>query len=380
MSLPFFYSFLFSFPSCCLLLFSFLFLFPFCAHILYSRLVPRPGVSLCLVAQDVFKNFLFPFLFAFLVVLFTFLLVFFRVWQKMPIFAHAKAINHIFFGMKKYILDLIVRQSQQPRPGYVLLRLTDPSHPLPAMLPGQFVEVRVDGSPSTFLRRPISINLVDKSSNELWLLVHAIGAGTRALANLKEGDSLNVVLPLGNGFTLPAAADGEGAGASLRASAVGTSAVLASPRRYLLVGGGVGTAPLLYLGQELVARGWQPVFLLGGRSAGDLLQLDDFRALGEVHVTTEDGTLGEQGFVTQHSLWLRADADGFARVCTCGPKPMMVAVARLAREKGIPCEASLENLMACGLGACLCCVEDTVDGHVCVCKEGPVFNIEKLKW
>ena len=257
--------------------------------------------------------------------------------------------------MKKYILDLVARRITAPRPGYVLMQLTDPEQALPEMLPGQFVEVRVDGSPSTFLRRPISINLVDRAANELWLLVHAVGAGTRALAQLKEGAVVNVVLPLGNGFTMPASPS----------------------ERVLLVGGGVGTAPLLYMGQELEARGCRPVFLLGARSASDLLQLELFRRMGDVYVTTEDGSMGERGFVTQHSLWQEAD---FTRICTCGPKPMMMAVARLAREKGIPCEASLENLMACGLGACLCCVEDTTDGNVCVCKEGPVFNIEKLKW
>jgi len=275
--------------------------------------------------------------------------------------------------MKKYILDLVVRQCVEPRPGYVLLRLTDPEQPLPEMLPGQFVEIRVDYSPTTFLRRPISINLVDRSTNELWLLVHVVGAGTRALACLKQGERLNVVLPLGNGFTLPGQSDVE--------SNSGSSADAA---RYLLVGGGVGTAPLLYLGQELAARGFRPTFLLGGRSAGDLLQLEDFSAFGDVFVTTEDGSMGEQGFVTQHSLWSEASATEirplFDRIYTCGPKPMMVAVARLAREHGIACEASLENLMACGLGACLCCVEDTTEGHVCVCSEGPVFNIEKLKW
>ncbi|MBQ8936142.1 MAG: dihydroorotate dehydrogenase electron transfer subunit [Bacteroidaceae bacterium] len=262
--------------------------------------------------------------------------------------------------MKKYILDLVLRRSTQPRPGYVLLQLTNPEKPLPEMLPGQFVEVRVDGSPSTFLRRPISINLVNRQHNELWLLVHAVGAGTRALAALSEGAVLNVVLPLGRGFTLPEDSSREKREA-----------------RYLLVGGGVGTAPLLYLGQELVARGCKPTFLLGARSADDLLQVDDFRRFGEVFLTTEDGSAGERGFVTQHSFWKAA---AFTRICTCGPKPMMVAVARLAREKGIPCEASLENMMACGLGACLCCVEDTVDGNVCVCKEGPVFSTDKLKW
>ncbi len=260
--------------------------------------------------------------------------------------------------MKKYILDLVVRHITQPRPGYVLLQLTDPERPLPAMLPGQFVEVRVDGSPTTFLRRPISINFVDREANELWLLVHAVGDGTRALAQLQEGAVVNIVAPLGNGFTLPTT----------------------TSERYLLVGGGVGTAPLLYMGQELLSRGCRPVFLLGARSAQDLLQLELFRAIGDVYVTTEDGSEGERGFVTQHSLWADVDATQQWRICTCGPKPMMVAVSRLAREKGLPCEASLENLMACGLGACLCCVEDTTEGHVCVCKEGPVFNVEKLKW
>ncbi len=278
--------------------------------------------------------------------------------------------------MKKYVLDLLLKHISQPRPGYVVLQLTNPSDVLPEMLPGQFVEVRVDGSPSTFLRRPISINLVDREANELWLLVHAVGEGTRALARLEAGATVNVVLPLGRGFTMPE-------DSLLQNCAAQSSSVLAAQSsagrgaRYLLVGGGVGTAPLLYLGQELAARGCQPTFLLGGRSVNDLLQLDHFRRFGEVCLTTEDGSAGERGFVTQHSLWQQASFD---RICTCGPKPMMMAVARLAREKGIPCEASLENLMACGLGACLCCVEDTTEGNVCVCKEGPVFSTNKLKW
>ena len=270
--------------------------------------------------------------------------------------------------MKKYMLDLLLRRTTQPRPGYVLMQLTNPGGPLPEMQPGQFVEVRVDGSPQTFLRRPISINLVDRQANELWLLVHAVGEGTRALAALTEGAVVNVILPLGRGFTMPDAA-------SLPEEASREN----REERYLLVGGGVGTAPLLYMGQELVALGCKPAFLLGAHSADDLLQLDHFRSLGEVSLTTEDGSAGEHGFVTQHSIWQQA-SNVFTRICTCGPKPMMVAVARLARELGIPCEASLENLMACGLGACLCCVEDTTDGNLCVCKEGPVFQTDKLKW
>ena len=109
----------------------------------------------------------------------------------------------------------------------------------------------------------------------------------------------------------------------------------------------------------------------------DLLRLVDYQQLGETFVTTEDGFLGEKGFVTMHSIWKQ---QSFDKIYVCGPKPMMKAVAKLAAEKDVWCEVSLENLMACGLGACLCCVEDTVDGHVCVCKEGPVFNTRRLKW
>ena len=268
--------------------------------------------------------------------------------------------------MKKYILDLVVRSATQPRPGYVLLQLTNPSEPLPEMQPGQFVEVRIDDAPGVFLRRPISINLVDREANELWLLVHVVGAGTRALAQIREGAVVNVVLPLGNGFSLPEspkAGSGDG--------------IAGRQPRPLLIGGGIGTAPLLYLGQRMVECGIQPVFLLGARTVDDLMQLEDFRRLGTVYITTEDGGAGERGFVTQHSVWQQAT---FTSIHTCGPKPMMMAIARLAREKGIPCEVSLENMMACGLGACLCCVEDTKDGNVCVCTEGPVFDIEKLKW
>ncbi|MBQ9285011.1 MAG: dihydroorotate dehydrogenase electron transfer subunit [Bacteroidaceae bacterium] len=266
--------------------------------------------------------------------------------------------------MKKYVLDLKLLGVEQLREGYGLLRLTDAKAPLPEMSAGQFVEVRVDASAQTFLRRPISINRVDREHNELWLLVHAVGPGTRRLCELAPGSVVNVVLPLGQGFTLPKAAEARGADAPFS----------------LLVGGGVGTAPLLCLGEELVALGHKPLFLLGGRSSSDLMQLDLFRELGEVLLTTEDGTAGERGFVTQHSVWASPSMRNCRFVYTCGPKPMMMAVARLCREQGMECEASLENMMACGLGACLCCVEDTVDGHVCVCKEGPVFDTRRLKW
>ncbi len=257
--------------------------------------------------------------------------------------------------MKKYIIDFRVVANERLHDNYSLLKLTPADGAkLPEILPGQFVEVRVDGSPQTFLRRPISVNYVDYATNELWLLVREAGAGTRVLCTLPVDALLNIVLPLGNSFSLPASADS----------------------RLLLIGGGVGVAPMLYWGKYLKEQGYTPEFLFGFRAAKDILQYEQFCQLGKVYISTEDGSLGEKGFVTQHSVL----EDSFERLYVCGPKPMMQAVARYANERNVACEVSLENKMACGVGACLCCVEDTAEGHVCVCKEGPVFNIKKLKW
>ena len=256
--------------------------------------------------------------------------------------------------MKKYVKELTVAAVDFPGERYVLLKLTDDAA-LPEMRPGQFVNVRVDGSAATFLRRPISINYVDRARNELWLLVQMVGEGTRQLGRLGVGDRLDVLFPLGNGF----------------------SGVRTAGERVLLVGGGVGVAPLLYYGEWLRARGAVPTFLLGARSAADLMELDEFGRRGGVCVTTEDGSAGERGFVTQHSV---LQATRFDRIAVCGPKPMMVAVAKYAAASLTPCEVSLENMMACGLGACLCCVERTVRGNVCVCTEGPVFDTRDLTW
>lgn len=254
----------------------------------------------------------------------------------------------------KYLKDLTVKAVEHPHERYVLLKLTDQEQ-LPEMVPGQFVEVKVEGSERTFLRRPISINFVDKEKNELWLLIQTVGDGTRKLATLKEGDKLNLLFPLGNGF----------------------SDVEKNGEEVLLIGGGVGVAPLLEYGKWLNERGAKPSFLLGARSKSDLLEQNLFRQFGEVFITTEDGSEGEKGFVTQHSVLAKRKFD---RISVCGPKPMMVAVAKFAKKNDVKCEVSLENMMACGLGACLCCVEKTVKGNVCVCKEGPVFDVNLLSW
>ena len=253
----------------------------------------------------------------------------------------------------KQLKDLKITSVEYLHPRFVLIKLKS-DEALPEIKPGQFVEVKVEGSASTFLRRPISINYVDKENSEIWLLVQLVGDGTRAMARLNEGDFLNVLFPLGNGFSVPKKGE-----------------------KVLLVGGGVGVAPLLEYGKALKEVGAKPVFLLGARTKTDLMQLDLFGKYGDVYITTEDGTEGEKGFVTQHSVLTK---ESFDRISTCGPKPMMVAIAKFAKANSISCEVSLENMMACGLGACLCCVEKTVKGNVCVCKEGPVFNINDLTW
>lgn len=257
--------------------------------------------------------------------------------------------------MKKYILDLKVVENKRIHELYTFLILTPSDNAsLPEMLPGQFVQVAVDGSKTTFLRRPISINNVDRVNNHLWLLVRNAGEGTRALMALKTDDNLNVVLPLGNSFSMPENSDD----------------------KILLAGGGVGVAPMLYWGAQLKEKGYNPQFLIGARAAKDVLQLDEFEKIGKVFVSTEDGSMGEKGLVTTNSI-LSTDIN---KIYCCGPAPMMKAIAKVAKDKSIDCEVSLENMMACGLGACLCCVENTVKGNVCVCTEGPVFNINELTW
>lgn len=254
----------------------------------------------------------------------------------------------------KIITDMTLTAIEPLGASYGLLKLRA-DRPFPPVAPGQFAQVRVDRSKTTFLRRPISICTADEARGEVELLVRRAGAGTDALLHSRIGECINLMLPLGRGFTIPAA----GADA-----------------RLLLVGGGVGVAPMMALGLELKRRGFEPEFLLGARTESDLLLLDRFRALGPVHITTDDGSAGTRGVVTAHKRM----HEGADMVYCCGPKPMMVAVAHAASRLCAPCEVSLENMMACGLGACLCCVEKTVRGNVCVCTEGPVFNINQLTW
>jgi dihydroorotate dehydrogenase electron transfer subunit len=117
--------------------------------------------------------------------------------------------------------------------------------------------------------------------------------------------------------------------------------------------------------------------LLGFRSSKRIIEYDKYAELGPVYLTTEDGSRGEKGYITGHTV---LSNNRYDRIYCCGPEPMMKAVARYSLENDTECEVSLENLMACGIGVCLCCVTDTIRGHVCTCIDGPVFNVKELKW
>jgi len=254
--------------------------------------------------------------------------------------------------MTKCILDFRVRKNIHLTTEHSLLILSI-DQPLPEILPGQFAQVRIDNSP-VFLRRPFSIHYVDKKKNELWLLIQVVGEGSRKLYNIQKNEILNLILPLGNSFSLPKN----------------------QKDKILVIGGGTGIAPLLFLGDYLYKNGFSPDFLFGARNKNYLIPFKKFETYGNVFITTEDGSMGEKGLVTHHSIL----KNYFDMIYCCGPTPMMKAVASYAEKNNISCEVSLENTMACGFGVCLCCVTDTTEGRVCVCTEGPVFNITKLKW
>jgi dihydroorotate dehydrogenase electron transfer subunit len=257
--------------------------------------------------------------------------------------------------MRKSIQNLKVIENQRLNDDHHLLVL-HAKELIEYIIPGQFANIQVDHAQSVFLRRPFSIHAVDYQKNTISILIKEIGEGTRTLSDIPIDSLLSVVFPLGNGFTLPN-----------------------SIEKVLLVGGGCGIAPLLYLAQTLNKDLNEVDLLLGAKTKIDLVELDQYAAFGKVFTTTEDGSYGEKGFVTDHSIF-SAKLNQYKRVYCCGPEPMMKSVAAKAKLKSIFCEVSLENTMACGFGVCLCCVTDTTMGHKCVCTDGPVFNINQLKW
>ena len=256
---------------------------------------------------------------------------------------------------EKLVDDFTVIKNRWLNDRHFVLDLQSPQK-LPSILPGQFVEVLVENSATTLLRRPFSIYSTDIKNNIIRLLIQVKGEGTKKIGQLRETEKVNLIYPLGNPFSLP------------------------DHERVLLVGGGVGAAPLMFLSQHLNSLGMFPGLLLGARSKNDLFDLDLFKKqCKDVYITTEDGSEGEKGLVTNHSVFGKSPFP-YEKIYCCGPDPMMHAVARLGKSLGIDCEVSLENYMACGFGVCLCCITPSVHGNLRSCVEGPVFNTKLLKW
>lgn len=227
--------------------------------------------------------------------------------------------------------------------------------------PGQFVMVKVAGGPAPLLRRPLSIHDAGKDGIELFFRV--AGQGTEILARKKPGDPLDLIGPLGKGFTVSEGVKG---------------------KKAYLVGGGRGIAPLYFLARELGAHGVRATVFYGGRRLADIPLRDKFERAGiELHCSTDDGSFGFGGLVTG-LVGRELDTTKPGIIYACGPDAMMKALAALAAKHGIPSELSLESVMGCGIGACWGCVHrirtESGDGWTKICEEGPVFPGERVLW
>jgi dihydroorotate dehydrogenase electron transfer subunit len=229
---------------------------------------------------------------------------------------------------------------------------------LPAARAGQFVSVAT--APELALPRPFAV-AGRPSSGSVELLVESRGRGTRFLAEAPLSSELSVIGPLGNTFTKP------------RPEA-----------RAVLVAGGIGVAGLRLLAWELAdsETPWEPLVLVGARSRELLLDgclaVPDERPRPEVRIATDDGSAGHRGPVTDLLARALDESPGPSTVYCCGPPAMIRSAAGIALERGAPCEALLEEVMACGVGACRGCVVETRAGYRCVCSDGPVFDVSEL--
>ncbi|MFQ5498274.1 MAG: dihydroorotate dehydrogenase electron transfer subunit [Candidatus Zixiibacteriota bacterium] len=235
-----------------------------------------------------------------------------------------------------------------------------PFAPARSCRPGQFVHVLLPGT-QIYFRRAFSIAAVDNQDKSIELIFKAIGQGTRSMSRLRKGDSIDILGPLGRPFGLPRKKD-----------------------RTVIVAGGVGFPPLLFLATEMVRRGYDPEqveFFYGGRRAHDLIECRRIKKLGvRFHPTTQDGSLGQRGLVTKPLVQLLDQHEGSPiRLYACGPEPMLKAVNNIGVERGLPGQLALEAPMPCGIGICLGCVVPLANGgHARVCCDGPVFNIGEV--
>lgn len=220
--------------------------------------------------------------------------------------------------------------------------------------PGQFANI---AAPGFTLRRPISICGIDKENGTLRFVFEVRGKGTEEIASLTEGESLDVLGPLGNGFRIP---DG---------------------KKVVVVGGGIGVPPLL--GVSKVSRELCTA-VLGFRDYSKIILTDEFKENGsETIICTDDGSVGQKGLVT-FPLADILEKGETAAVLACGPEPMLKAVVKMCELYKVPCQVSLEQRMGCGVGACVVCscmtVRNGQEFYSRVCKDGPVFNAEEVKF
>ncbi len=241
--------------------------------------------------------------------------------------------------------------------------------------PGQFIMLKcveqVDENP--LLRRPFTIFNIHRSARSgkpdgLELLIKDVGAGTTKLTKVRPGQMLDCLGPQGHGFQI-------------------TSELRNRVDTACMVAGGVGIAPLFLLAQGLLAQNVQPILFYGGARMEDLVLREYFERLGmPTHYTTEDGSFGERGVVTQPlAKYLKENARKSVRIYTCGPWGMMKAVHQIAAQANVQCEVSLEARMGCALGACLGCVVGSKDHNgetqfLRVCQDGPVMNSRLIDW
>lgn len=269
--------------------------------------------------------------------------------------------------MPQDLAALVVRH-ETLNPGHFLLTLDCPAVAAQAR-PGQFVMLQVRPGYDPLLRRPMSICRVLGGKRRIQILYKVTGIGTGHLSRQPSGAHLNLLGPLGRGFTLPQRAPGSRAAAG----------------RSILVAGGVGIAIFPFLVDALRERRGKALLLFGGRSRQDLVMVPWFRSRGvEVRLATEDGSRGVRGYVTRLlEPHLAPGKDDASTLYVCGPTPMMRAVGDLALAAGVSCQMALESQMPCGIGVCLGCVVRTPDGPVDalyprVCTEGPVFEAGRV--
>lgn len=221
--------------------------------------------------------------------------------------------------------------------------------------PGQFVHLRIAEGADFILRRPFSVHRA--VGDRIEILYQVVGRGTRQMSELEQGDLVDVVGPLGTGWSLPDHVS-----------------------HALLVAGGLGAAPLGMWAERLAERGVAVSVAQGAPSAERLVARELFeRVARRVEVATDDGSIGERGLVTGPAERLMRSGE-IEAVFACGPERMQRAIARMAAEAGIPCQVSLERLMACGIGACLSCVVSTAEGLRRACVDGPVFDASTILW